>query len=316
MQAPPARSTSLEVRIPISPRTHYFNRVRLITQSIREFYPEAIVRVTVGSETAPYDIGAAERWSRQLGVEWVWVPLERSAEWQGTANPYIATMMERFRPPFRGDHVMMLDADILPIRPFDELFRRDDAMLSMMAHASPFRDHIRDWRNIFAAYGLADPTFEYELSGWGAMTLDPSRRYAPPYFNTGMVLAQAQIYERLYEPYMTALRFVREHLNSYFFEQIALTLALVKEGLPFETLPLRYNFPNQPAFDQAYPGELENVSLLHFLRTQIVDREREFQTMETLTNLVARTDLVGSNEVLRRRVAELLPTWTVDGASA
>ena len=301
-----ASAASLEVRIPISPRSDYFNRVWLIARSIREFYPGAIVRVTIGSDSPESCAQDIPSWSEELGVQWVHVAPNEFEEWRGTAHPYIATMMERFRPPFLGEYVLMLDADIMPIRPFDELFRPDDSMLSMMAHASPFRRHVDEWRDLYEVYGLPEPRFECEHSGWGAMFQDPSRRFSPPYFNTGVVFGRSDMYENLYEPYMAALRFVRSRMDSYFFEQIALTLALEKIGLPFDLLPLRYNFPNQSAFDEAHRGELQNVSLLHFLRTQIVDREKNFETIADIRRLTERTDLLGSNEILRRRIEQLL----------
>jgi hypothetical protein len=295
------------VRIPISPRADYFNRVRLIAQSIREFYPRTIVRVTVGAETAPFDIArVAAPWSQDLGVQWVWIPQTEFEEWRDTAHPYIATMTERFRPPFSAEHVLMLDADVLPIRPFDNLLERDRSLLAMMAHVSPFSNHAQEWQALFNAYGLSDPSFDFELTGWGTMFDDPSRRFSPPYFNTGVLLARADLYERLYEPYMAALRFVKTQLDSYFFEQIALTLAIGKMELPIEVQPLRFNFPNQEAFDAAHPEELEKVCLLHFLRTHIVDREKDFQSPDDVRRLIGRTDLAGSNEILRRRVAELI----------
>lgn len=309
MQRRRFETASLEVRIPISPRADYFNRVRLIAQSIREFYPKAIVRVTIGVDAAPFDVTEAAPWSKDLDVRWTWVPEADFARWRETSHPYIATMMERFRPPFFAEHVLMMDADVLPVRPFDELFERDHALLSMMAHASPFRNHVQEWQNLFASYELSEPSFSFEHSGWGAMFTDSSRRFGPPYFNTGVVLARADVYERLYRPYTEALEFVRERLDSYFFEQIALTLALGKTGIPFDALPLRYNFPNQPTFEAAYPRELENVSLLHFLRTDTVDRERDFQSADDIRRLVNRSDLKGSNELLRRRVAELLERY-------
>jgi hypothetical protein len=135
----------------------------------------------------------------------------------------------------------------------------------------------------------------------------PGRRYSPPYFNTGVLFAPAKLLEKLYEPYMDALHFVRKCMDSYFFEQIALTLAVAKHGIPVEVLAVRYNYPNQAAFDALYPQELSDVRLLHFLRTDIVQRERDFETLESMQRLAGRRDLSGSNEALRARVAELLP---------
>lgn len=299
-------TTSLEVRIPISARPDYFNRVRFIAQSIREFYPKATVTVTVSSDTAPFDIAKSTPWSDELGVRWMWVPSDEFEFWAGTEMPYVATIVERYRPPFFAEHVLMLDADVLPIRPFDELLARDHALLAMMAHDSPFRNHAEEWRTLFDAYGLMDPPLAFEFSGWDTMVTDPSRRFGPPYFNSGAVFGRASVMESLYEPYMAALRFVKNQMDTYFFDQIGITLALSKIGLPFELLPLRYNFPNQSEFDTVHLNELENVSLLHFLRTDIVDREKDFETAERIGELVRRRDLVGSNEVLRNRVATLL----------
>jgi hypothetical protein len=300
------RCASLEVRIPISPRSDFLNRVRLIAQSIREFYPSAVVSVSVGSDTEPFDIVEIAPWSEELGVRWVWVPAAAYAEWSDTPYPFVATIVGRYRPPFLADHVLMLDADVLPVRPFDEIFERDHVLMGMMAHVSPFPKHADDWRELFAAYGLPEPSFDFELSGWGAMFTDPARRLSPPYFNSGVVFASADVFERLYEPYIDALRFLKERTSTYFFDQIAITLAISKKNIPFEVLPLRYNFPNQAAFDVAHPDELEKLILLHFLRTQAVDRETDFQSVEAIRKLIGRTDLTGSNEILRRRVAELL----------
>lgn len=297
---------SLEVRIPISPRADYFNRVRLIAHSVREFYPHAKIRVTVGADEEPRDLARELPWSDVLSIDWHWVDRGEFRTWAATEHPYIATMMERFRPPFGAQSVLMLDADVLVVRAFDELFAEPGGVKAMMAHASPFPEHRRTWEELFASYGLPEPNFNYELSGWGVMELQPERRYSPPYFNTGVVFAPAALLDRLYEPYIAALQHVRTRMDSYFFEQIAMTLSLAKTGIPAQILPIRYNYPNQMGFDAAHPSELAQIRLLHFLRTMIVSRERDFETPAAMRELVAREDLTGSNEVLRARVAHLL----------
>jgi hypothetical protein len=308
----------LEVRIPISPLEHYFNRIQLIACSIRSLggrYADVRVRVTVGADQEPEDLYARLPWSRAAGVDWVWVDRADFNHWKSTQHEYIATMMERFRPPFSTRQVLMLDADVLVMREFDELSNLLDSqsgIAGVMAHVSPFRagaenEHLRLWRLLFETIGLDTPPFMHEHSGWGIMEHSPERRFSPPYFNTGVVLASASILESLYAPYMRALNSVRGVMDSYFFEQIALTLALLETGIPAHVLPLRYNYPNQPEFDLMHSGELESVRFLHFLRTQIVQREADFASLETMEQMATRTDLGGSNELLRRRVAELLP---------
>jgi hypothetical protein len=279
--------------------------VRLIAQSIRDFYPNTIVSVSVGADAEPFDVTAIAPWSEELGVRWDWVRPDVYAEWRDTPYPFVATIVDRYRPPYLADHVLMLDADVLPIRPFDELLTRGDVLMAMMAHASPFPNHVEDWRELFEAYGLAEPSFEFELSGWGTMVNDPARRLSPPYFNSGVVFGRATMFERLYEPYVAGLRFIKGRMSTYFFDQIALTLAIARAKIPLNILPLRYNFPNQPEFDAAHPDELRNLVLLHFLRTQIIDRDKDFESNDAIRELIKRSDLTGSNEVLRRRIAAL-----------
>lgn len=310
-------SNWLEVRVPISPRPHYFNRIRFLAASIRALggpYSEVRTRVTVGEDVEPYDLYRENPWSEALGVDWVWVPRQDFAQWRGTQHEYIATMMERFRPPFTSRYVLMLDADVLVIRPFDELVEaaeRAQGPAAVMAHVSPFKNttpgHQDAWRLLFAESGLHVPKFGFEHSGWGLKELDPERRFSPPYFNTGTLLAPASALNELYHPYLAALDRVRGFMDTYYFEQIALTLALFSEDMGFEVVPLRYNFPNQPEFDAAHPEELASVRFLHFLRTQVVDRERDFESLGSIRRLMARSDLTGSNEVLRARLQQVAP---------
>src|ERR1700722_3378598 len=245
----------LEVRIPISPLDHYFNRIRYIANSIRSLgtrYRKTRIRVTVGDASSdPQDLYARLPWSRSLGIDWHWIGREEFEAWKATAHPYVPTMMERFRPPFSTQHILMLDADVVALRPFDELFEfieHHPGIVGVMAHASPFgsRDpaaHESRWKELYHLSGLGEPRFEYQHSGWGSMDLAPSRRMSPPYFNTGVLLASSSSLEKLYRPYMDALALVRQTMNTYFFEQIALTLALMQAKVPYHVAPLRYNFP-------------------------------------------------------------------------
>lgn len=303
---------TLEVRIPISPRPDYFMRVRLIAMSIREYYRDAVIQVSVGADIEPYDLAQALPWSSELGVEWAWVPRPEFNSWRDTAHPYIATMMQRFRGPFGAENVLMLDADVIALKPFDEPFAAGDSISGVMAHGSPFAAvHRKQWTSLFRGYGLGDPGFEHEHSGWGTMIFDPAVQLSPPYFNTGVLFAPVALLEKLYPVYMDALDYVRASMDSYYFEQLALTLAMERAGLPATILPARYNYPNQANFDEHWPGELADLRLLHFLRTEIVHRDRDFVDFRALGGLVQRHDLTGSNELLRKRIAHLLSTLGV-----
>jgi hypothetical protein len=95
--------------------------------------------------------------------------------------------------------------------------------------------------------------------------------------------------------------------NDFFRFQIALTLTIEKHKLPSRTIPLRYNFPNDPGFEQKYPNDLSDVRILHYLRCEVVHRERDFVDLTRVAALIQRRDLRGSNEVLRRCAEERYP---------
>ena len=109
---------------------------------------------------------------------------------------------------------------------------------------------------------------------------------------------------------MSALETVRSLYNTYFFEQIALTLALYQTGIKPRLLSLRYNYPNQRGFDIAFPEELSEIRFLHFLRTDVVNRENDFVSWAKMRKLSNRKDLNG----IKRGVSQ--PDSAVDAPDA
>ena len=306
----------IEVRIPISPAMHYYNRIHLITHSIRSLggeFKDARIRVSVGSREKPIDLHRLLPWSRRLGIIWHWVERDRYMAWDKTAHPYIATIMDRFRPPFDAETVLMLDADVVALRPFSEtlaLVSEYPSIAGVMAHVPPFAPN--EWSILFEHAGLTSPELRFECSGWNVMSTNPAERYCPPYFNTGVLAASRSSLELLYEPYLAALQTVRSLYNTYFFEQIALTLAVYQTGIKPRLLSLRYNYPNQHGFDVAFPDEVNEIRFLHFLRTDVVKREDDFVSWAKMRKLSNRRDLIGSNEAFRNRLAQLMPQMWED----
>jgi len=308
----------LEVRIAISPIEHFFNRVRFIALSIRSLggrYANTVTRVAVGSDEEPYDLHKRLPWSRDLGIDWYWVDRDEFSSWKDSGNPYTATIVHRFRPPFTAHNVLALDHDVIALRPFDDLMEMIEtrpSVAGVMAHVTPFptpdpKDHVRWWNDLYRAMNLAPPEFAHPLSGYGIMEKRPERRMSPVYFNSGVVLAPASLFEKLWPSYWEATSALGTMMESYSFDQISFTLALVKERIPYSLLPLRFNFPNDPLFDEVYAQELDDARFLHFLRTSPVDRTSSFENISTISDLARRRDLAGSNELLRRRIEELLP---------
>ncbi len=288
----------IECRLPISPTPSFINRVRLIGTSLRRWYPDTMMTVCSYPSPEPPLPNPGD-------IEWWSVPTEAEAAlWAGTRAPYMATIADTWREPFTGSHILHLDADVLPIARFDELLTID-ALCGVPAHHSPCSNY--QWFAMFNRYGLAAPPHDMPYSGFLAMFGLGQRFFGPRgYFNSGMVFGPRHLFERLAPAFADAVTFLRATLaDVYWIDQLAFVLAVHAANIPTHTLPLRYNFPNRPAFDRANPEELGDVRFLHAMQTDVVDRDRDFASDEAMAALVARTDLVGSNEVLRRWLAEL-----------
>jgi hypothetical protein len=275
----------LEVRVPISPTPAFLNRIRLIAASLREWYPNVQMNISC----FPPIIGEPDVYWRTPGED-------EFNFWAGTRSPYLATVLDTWKPPFHGDYILHLDGDVIPIRPFPEFFA-EKGLCGVQAHVSPCTKP--DWCQLFQRFGLAAPDMRHVYSGHGIMT---AHEMGPLYYNSGVVFGRRELFERLSGEYLDAIDFLRRNLpDTYWFDQIGLAAA----ALPARTFPLRWNFPNRPAFDRAHPDELADVRFLHAMQTDIVDRDRDFESDQAMHDLCCRSDLDGSNEILRRRVTDL-----------
>ena len=297
----------LEVRVPISPTPDFFRRIHFMAASLQYLEPKLgsyLLVVCVGGDVVPYDLYEAERWSKNYPVIWHWADrgrFQRDSFWE--------TSREIFRQPIRGRIVMCADADVIFVRDFSNLLRElhaTPAVAGVIAHAPPIRGPALAglWPRLCDGYHVPLPPPVHEYTGWNFMTQD---RMTPVYYNFGMVLAPASLMEVLGPEMEPADDFVNANFETFFRFQIALTLAIQKAGLPSRALRLRDNFPNDPQFDERYPAELEEVRILHYLRYEIVHREKDFADLAGVTALIARTDLKGSNAVLRETLERLYP---------
>jgi hypothetical protein len=298
----------LEVRVPISPTPDFFRRVHCMAASLRQLggmAAEHQIAVFVGGDEEPRDLYEILPWSQNYPIVWRWVAREAFRR-----HNYWETSHEVFRHQSRARYVMCADADVIFVHDFSDLLTKLEhapAVAGVIAHVSPFaKTAPREmWQRLCDSYSVPVPPSVHEHTGWGFMATDPQYRYTPVYFNFGMVLAPREMMEKISVEMATADNLVDSQFQTFFRFQIALTLAIQKQQLPAIALPLRYNFPNDPRFDKRYPDELADIRILHYLRCEIIHRERDFASLANLAALVRRRDLIGSNEVLRRRIEDL-----------
>ena len=237
-------------------------------------------------------------WSKNYPITWRWADREgfrRDSYWE--------TSREVFRYESRARQIMCVDADVIFVRGFSDVLtslEHTPVIAGVIAHASPFYNGVpaQRWQRLAEAYGVATLDFSYEHTGWGFMGRHPDFRLTPAYFNFGMVVATADLMDNISSDIAAADRVVTENLDTFFRFQIALTLVIQKHQLPICALPLRYNFPNDPRFDRKYSEELDDVRILHYLRCEVVHREKDFAELAGVAALINRRDLQGSNEVI------------------
>ncbi len=297
-----SHSLALEIRVPISPKPYFFRQVEYLYKSaVACAGPNTTIQmiVSVGEDMEPYDIGATQPWADE-NVSWRWVPRE-----DFKTLSYHATGLDRFFVETDADFILMADADTMFIRGVDDLLlslRESPAIAGVIAHVPPFLGQPEvTWKSLLKIYGRALPKDLYQHTGWGTMFHDPQLRFGPAYYNFGAVFIPAAMMPDLAKTFAANLSDKSSNVG-YFQGQVALTLSIHDLDLPRIALEPRYNFPNDPRFEQAYPQDLADVRILHYLRLEQIQRDAIWQSPEMLDSFLARRDLMPSNEILRSRI--------------
>lgn len=321
----------VEIHIPIGPSPDFLLRVHYLAASIAMYggFPQGSYKivVTVGDDQ-PVDLERLCPWSGLYPLEWRWVP---GPEWR--ERGIFATAYSRFRYPFDCDAVVMLDADVLVTGSLMDIVETVTGTLRFHAIPAPYSPFFCDppclevrspaewWRTIFSLAGLPPPALSMEHLAWpwvktqSSLYLD-QMRFSPPYANAGVIIGSAEMMRRvgacIYEDLDTVNCVFRHHLSG----QIALSLAIARQGLEWAPLPLRYNVPNVHYFHEFYPDEVADIRVLHFLQSTEVDRVSDFQSIDTVERLFSRPGLAPLNAFLVDRLRAVHTGRIVDDLRA
>jgi len=181
-------------------------------------------------------------------------------------------------------------------------------LAGVLAHVSPFVDCADGqdlWQRIFRAAGLGEAPLECEHTGWQTMEFDPDRRYCPPYFNLGVLLASREALRALAQTIYAEMETVQRVHDTPFRCQIALTLAIVRAGVQWRALPMRFNLPNDAQFLPRYAAELADARIIHYLRDGELDRAKDLASVEGVEALLSRADLNPLNARLQDALKEV-----------
>jgi hypothetical protein len=284
-------SPTLEVHVPISPTPAFLRMTHYLVRSLRANggrYRDAPVILTVGDEAPLADLARAHPWLSALNVTLRGVDRE---SW--TRESWYATACERFRYETTSDVVLMLDADTLIAAPIDDLVdeaHRTGALCGVVAHMPPLPS-LDDWQTLYDACGLGPLQTPCEHTGWGYMFNDEALRYCPPYFNLGVLAAPASVMRRIGEDLYALMSTVDAVKRTPYRVQIAVSLAITRWRIPYRTLGMRWNFPNDPFLEAIHASEQEDVRIIHLLRRNQFYKDEVFASAEGVEALLARSDL-------------------------
>ncbi len=300
----------LEVHVAMSATPMFWRQLWYLTQSLRRFGGEAGKTARVVAWLSPdqgiYDIDRTHPWLRENGIVTHWVASNIYERYW-----YYGTALARGMARHDADAVLWLDADTLVCGALDELVDEVCAhgeVRGLPAHVDVFASDPGAWERLFEC--IERPLLrECYPSGRNIYTREPNHPI-PAYWNLGVIIGATEVMEKMGRELFVMLDVVNARLSTYFRCQVAVTLA--RTEVTHRDLDIRYNFPNDKAFERTHGRLIDDIRILHYLRCdQDVDKWRDFQSGGSVLSLLGRRRLRGSNLLLQKRL-QVLPQFPED----
>jgi hypothetical protein len=300
---------SVEIHIPISPRSSFLTMVHFFAASLRRrggAFRDAKIVVTAGEDCEPADLRQSNPELSKYDISWRWADRAAFRELS-----YFATGLNRWHG-FESDYVIMADADTLVLGDISEALgwlNGPRSICGVIATFPPFMargdgntDATR-WPRLFERAGLPAPLFDSVHPGFGHF-YDASQgiRTAPPYYNYGFVLGPREgmeaIARTVEQDYRTAAAYMKSDLAA----QAGLALSIVRHQVAYASLPVRFNMWSWPAYSRAFPKDFSDVRLLHYLHPEVFSKSRDIENVAALKNWLAHNR--DSREPMTRCIAD------------
>lgn len=267
---------TVEFRLPILADVGFLSNVKLAALSLAQLggrYASAPLHISVGGATTVNALRQADSWASRFPIRWHMVTSD--LRWQEFASG-----MHRYAFAASSDVIVLMDADACLVRPIDELLETlarspRPTVAGMSAHCSPFPELAiaeEKWRTLLATVGFSDTPLEHEYS----LVPPPVAGRCPPYFNYGFIAFNAPAFEiiRPLIPHYTKLllSLLAGKREALFSAQLALTCAILETGADTIALDGRYNCPNSDEMIQHGLVDINDIRVMHFLRTDDMDR--------------------------------------------
>lgn len=269
----------LEFRIPISPTPSFFSQVRLFNYALRRLgpaYESARLLLVVGDHGDMESVLRQNSWSEDFNIVWERVPdaiADQFGIW-GTANWRLKL------PSGDADVIILSDADTVMLRDIDtllsELPSSQPAMCGHMAHfpppvsgeGVPAAHSFSFWPWLFNEFGMSPASKTYPYSMDEASSLPR----APAYFNLGFVVMNSATLPIMDTAIFEVERRINALTKSHMRCQIAITIIAHQMGIDIGVLPASYNAANDLGHFEANGLTVDEIRVLHYLRTDEIDR--------------------------------------------
>lgn len=295
-----------------SPNDAFFSQVAMFRMSLDDLggaYRNARLVLSLGAEGVE---SLPERWAPYFeNIEVHWDDGSRFSEcnYHESQCDLLFTLLDE-----SADISFICDADTLIIDSFPDDFIREmknsPALCGAIAHIGPPKTSksgaclSSELTNDEMWDALSQNVIGRTIAMDFNYTLVNRSESCPFYINYGLLTGTPQLIKKLHEQLQVIEPKVLEVLHNEFYGQIGIALAVENAQLACRELPMRFNFPNDPAADELYPDELKNVKLIHYLRKTHFDRHLIFTNERNFSDFMS-LDLSGSNKAFQARVKKL-----------
>ncbi len=146
-------------------------------------------------------------------------------------NPYYLGGLQRWQIPIKGDVQILIDADFLILNNLGSLETKN--VMGVIAAVSPFKEN-SNWENLSS---LLKKEIKLDNLCYFSKEKCPST-----YFNYGFVIVPNKYYADILNSLEEMINIVHNYSDNYFNGQIAFCLAIEKLNIPYNELPIKYNF--------------------------------------------------------------------------
>lgn len=299
--------TSTEIHVPISLNRNFVTMSHALVSSLAakaDFPGDWRVIFTVSLDTDQDFTSPLLDWAKDYPVEFRWVDRKLFEDFG-----YFGTGLQRMLYEHTADVILMMDADILAVGPLTELIDLAGAADVVIARPAWGPPPDVDLRELLVSCGLAADGYGLIYDGFGLAFCSP--KCCPPYFNLGHLAMSRDIVRHMGRTYPEDVAFVQSRYRSFFNNQIALCLNIVRNRYPYRAMDPKFNLGNgldapipviQSADAISY-AQLHNTvldrRLFHYcVKSAEFDKTRDLDGWDRLIAFCARTDIRGIGNVL------------------